>query len=194
MTNQEENDTNVNKYDSVIEEISGSVIAVRTLKGVKKFDIGQLFNIDQNEISKELSTQASMYGFFAILTAEADRVAAMQSMLYEQETASADESFRASMDEEGKKYTEAVIKSLVARDEDCIKVHIAKETAEYDLNILKAIVRAFEQRAMMLQSLGSQLRHEYDMQGMNVKEREFEKTTEDVKTTITARRRLKTDE
>jgi hypothetical protein len=194
MTSQNGNDTSVSKFDSVIEEISGSVIAVRTLKGVKKFDIGQLFKIDQNEISSELSTQASMYGFFAILAAEADRISAMQAMLYEQETASADESYRANLDEEGKKYTEAVIKSMVARDEDCIKVHKAKENADYDLNILKAIVRAFEQRAMMLQSLGSQLRHEYDMQGMNVKERELEKTTEDVKSAITERRRLKNGE
>ena len=190
MTNQDVKDTDVSKLDSVIEEISGSVITVRTLKGNKKFDIGQLFSIDQNEISNALSTQASLYGFFAILTAEADRIAAMQAMLYEQETANADELYRANLDEEGKKYTEAVIKSMVARDEDCIRVHTAKENADYDLNILKAIVRAFEQRAMMLQSLGSQLRHEYDMQGMNVKERELERSTEGVKSAITARRKL----
>lgn len=191
----EENDTKVksdDKTDSIIEEISGSVITVRTLRGPKKFDIGKLFMVDQNNLSNEFASQASMYAFFAVMTAEADRHLAMQSLLYDQEAADADESYRKQLDEAGTKYTEAVIKSLIVRDEDCIKVKTAKDDAEYQLNILKAIVKAFEQRAMMLQSLGSHLRHEYDMQGMNIRteeaDRQVKKTTEEVKSAIQRRK------
>ncbi|MFA5035633.1 MAG: hypothetical protein WC479_00450 [Candidatus Izemoplasmatales bacterium] len=196
MTNQPANGTNVTKSEeplnSVIDEIIGSVIVVKTLKGKKRFDIGKLFMIDQNLISDEMSSQASMYGFFAILAAEADRISALKSMLYDQETAQADESYRQQLELDGKKYTEAVVRSMVIRDEECVKALTAKEDADYDLNILKAIVRAFEQRAMMLQSLGSQLRHEYDMQGMHTKESDLEQATEKLKSTIT-RRRLHTE-
>jgi hypothetical protein len=177
---------------SIIEEISGSVIIVRTLRGSRKFDIGKLFMIDQDNLSNEFATQASMYAFFATATAEADRHFAMQSLLYDQEAADADESYRKQLDDAGTKYTEAVIKSMIVRDEDCIKVRNAKEDAEYELNILKAIVKAFEQRAMMLQSLGSHLRHEYEMQGMNIREEAAEKViskaTDEVKTAIKRRR------
>ncbi|MFA5037631.1 MAG: hypothetical protein WC479_10710 [Candidatus Izemoplasmatales bacterium] len=180
---------------SVIEEISGSTIIVRTMKGEKKkFDIGNLFNIDQESISNEFATQASMYAFFAILAADADRIAAMKSLLYDQEAASADEQYRAQLTLDGTKFTEAVIRSMIVRDESCCKALSEKEDADYDLNILKAIVRAFEQRAMMLQSLGSQLRHEYDMQGMTTRESAMNKTSENLKETINARRRLKSSD
>jgi predicted nucleic acid-binding Zn-ribbon protein len=194
----EENDTKVkdkgneDSVASIIEEISGSIITVRTLRGSKKFDIGKLFMIDQDNLSNEFATQASMYVFFAVATAEADRQLAMKSLLYDQEAADADESYRKELDAAGTKYTEAVIKSMIVRDEDCIKVKNEKENAEYELNILKAIVKAFEQRAMMLQSLGSHLRHEYDMQGMNIRDdasaRLSSKVTDEVKTVIKRRR------
>jgi hypothetical protein len=198
-----ENDTSQESKDissiaSVIEEISGSVITVRTLKGSKKFDIGKLFNVDQNNLSEEFTTQASMYGFFAILSAEADKIVAMTSLLCDQEAAEADELYRKQLDEEGKKYTEAVIKSLVTRDEEYDKCVKAKYNAEYDLDILKAIVKAFEQRAMMLQSLGSHLRHEYEMQGMNTRmessEKLAEESTSKVKDAIQRRKLNKTSD
>lgn len=182
-----------NKVTSVIQEISGSTIKVATMKGVKTFDIGKLFKIEQESLSEEFATQASMYGFFAILAAEADRKYAMQTVLYDQECAEADESYRAQFETDGKKYTEAVIKSMVIRDENVVKVQEDKENAEYDLNILKAIVRAFEQRSLMLQSLGATLRHEYEMQGMNIREHALEKSAEEVKSAITRRRLNKSE-
>lgn len=186
-------DTNKAAADSVIQEISGSTIKVMTMKGVRTFDIGKLFKIEQESLSEEFSSQATMYGFFAILAAEADRKVAMQTVLYEQECAGADESYRSQLEADGKKYTEAVIRSMVIRDEDVVKRQEDKENAEYDLNILKAIVRAFEQRSLMLQSLGATLRHEYEMQGMNVREHALEKSAEEVKSVITRRRLNKQD-
>ena len=191
---EEKKEDSVRTADSVIEEISGSIIVVRTMKGNVKFDIGKLFNIDQDNLSKEFATQASMYGFFAILAAEADRIYAMKTLLCEQEYAAADESYRAQMDLDGKKYTEAVVRSCVVRDEEYSKMLTEKENANYELDIIKAIVRAFEQRSMMLQSLGSHLRHEYEMQGMNIRERDSEtfaeKSVDNVKQAISQRRRL----
>jgi hypothetical protein len=180
--------------DSVIEEISGSIITVVTMKGSKKFDIGKLFNINQELISDDFSTQASMYAFFAVLAANADRIATMKTLLYDQVAAAADETYRAQFEVDGRKYTEAVIKSMVVRDEEVVKAFTVKEDANYDLAILKAIVRAFEQRAMMLQSLGSQLRHEYDMQGMSIREREIEQISKNVKGVIESRRKIKTED
>lgn len=196
MSKQNEStDTIEDELSSAIEEISGSVIKVRTMKGIKTFDIGKLFNVDKDNLSNEFTTQASLYGFFAILAADADRIAAMKGLLYDQEAAAADEGYRAQLELDGKKFTEAVIKSMVVRDENALKALEAKENADYELAVLKAIVRAFEQRAMMLQSLGSQLRHEYDMQGMNIREQSADKIGKDVKIAIESRRKLrKSDE
>ena len=179
---------------SVINEISGSTIKVETMKGVRTFDIGKLFAINQDDLDNEFASQASYYGFFAIMAAEADRHLAMTSLLYDQECAQSDEENRAQLDLDGKKYTEAVIKSLVVRDEEVIKLQEKKEQAEYDLNVLKAIVRAFEQRALMLQSLGANLRHEYEMQGMTVRENALDKASSDVKISIERRRLSKKSE
>lgn len=184
--------------ESVIEEISGSTIVVRTMKGLSRFDIGKLFNIDQTNLSSEFANQASMYAFFAVLAANADKVLAMKTLLCDQEYATADGYHRNQMDLDGKKFTEAVVKSMVVRDEEYCKTLEDKENASYDLDIIKAVVRAFEQRAMMLQSLGSYLRHEYDMQGMNIRERNAEltaeKSVEDVKNAIERRRLAKKSE
>ena len=177
--------------ESVIDEINGSMIAVRTMAGRKRFDIAKLFSISQENVTDDMATQASQYAFFAVLAVEADRVFAMRSLLCDQAAATADETYRKEFELNGNKYTEAVIKSLVIRDKDYLVALDDKMKAEYDLDILKAIVKAFEQRASMLQSLGSQLRYEYGMQGMNTKLVDDEQMVNTVKSAIGERRKLK---
>ena len=165
---------------TLIDEIAGSKITF-SHNGVKKvIDIGNLFDINEDNLTKEFATQASLYAYFATLQAEAERLQAKAEMKKDQEYAKSDEYWRAYLDKREKKYTEAVIKSNVIRDEDYDKANNALINITYDLNVIKAIVRALQMRAEMLISLGAHLRQEYSMTGMSVN-KAFDEATRAVK-------------
>lgn len=175
--------------ENVISEISGTVIRVKTPRGDKTFDISKILSIDLEDLSKEFSSQASLYVFFATLVPWAEKIEAMLDLVKDQEYASADEAFREELTQKGEKYTETVIKNLVTRDEGFVKAFEKHAMAKYDVNLLKAVTRAFEQRADMLVSLGAHQRHEWEMTGLNSKVvSETDLNVEDVKRTILERR------
>src|SRR3990167_2305323 len=120
----------------------------------KKIVIGELFDIDDTDLTKEFAKQASLYAYFATTQADAERELAMADSIKDQEYATADEFFRKEKEEQGHKYTEAVIKSLIMRDEDYLKVLLEYTDADHNVNVLKAITRALQMRAEMLISLG----------------------------------------
>jgi hypothetical protein len=175
---------------NIIDEIKGTVITVVTDRGKKTFDIGKLFLIDEDNLTREFVQQAAFYAFFSVLIATAERNVAKRDLLKDQEYSAADESYRKELTDKAEKYTETVIKSMVLRDEDYQTTMEELESARYDLNLLKAITRAYEHKGNMLQSLGSHLRHEYSMMGMHVNEAEVVDAVKAVKENITKRRKI----
>jgi hypothetical protein len=174
--------------DDIIDEIKGTVVIVNTQQGKKAFDIGKLFIIDENNLTAEFVRQAASYAFFATLVAGAERNVAKRDMLKDQEYSAADEDSRKRFIESGEKFTEAVIKSQILLDADYQDSVTNLEAAKYELNLLKALTKAYEQKGMMLQSLGSHLRSELSMVGMHVNEAEIGKSVKDVKEVISKRR------
>jgi len=130
----------------------------------------ELLQIDQTDLSEEFATQAARYGYFAVLVAavEADYKQAKHAteLMY----ADTDNLVRQEMKEAGLKTTEAAIKSAILLDEDYCQVLDRELAALRDYKLLSALVRALEQRASMLQSLGAHVRHEYDMTDMTIKD------------------------
>jgi|WetSurMetagenome_2_1015567.scaffolds.fasta_scaffold433409_1 hypothetical protein len=180
----------VTDADDIISEISGTKIIINTQQGKKRFDIGKLFIIDENDLTTAFIKQAASYAFFSTLIATAERNVAKRDLMKDQEYASADEAYRLELTAKGEKYTEAVVKSMILRDEDYAAAFEDLESAKYELNLLKAICKAYEQKGMMLQSLGSHLRSELSMTGMRINEAEIDNSLRDVKE-VMKKRKLK---
>jgi hypothetical protein len=172
----------------IISEISGTKIVINTQQGKKRFDIGKLFIIDENDLTTAFIKQAASYAFFSTLIATAERNVAKRDLMKDQEYAVADEYYRADLTAKGEKYTEAVVKSLILRDSDYASAFEDLEAAKYELNLLKAICKAYEQKGNMLQSLGSHLRSELSMTGMRINEAEVENSVKDVKEVLKKRK------
>jgi len=169
-------------------EIKDATISI-TLSGVeKKFDLNKIFDIDENDLTKEFTSQASVYAYFATAAAEADYEASIGTADQEASYADADKYYRDTLSHKGEKYTEGVIRSMVLLDADYDNAVQDELLAKYNARVLKAIVNAMEMRAQMLMSVGSHIRHELDMTGMNIRERQYNKTVDDVKDTIRSRK------
>jgi inorganic triphosphatase YgiF len=158
------------KMDNVMEIISGTTVKFHTPKGEKVLDIAKALQIDLDDITVEFSRQPALYAFFATLVPWCEYTETMMDLAKHQEYASADEAYRKELITKGEKFTEAVITSLVTRDEDYDKASRKHMDAKFDTGIVKALTKSFEQRAEMLISLGAQQRHEYDQQGMSIRD------------------------
>lgn len=152
---------------SIIEEIEGTVVSFKQGDKLIKFDIPEVFALDEANLSNDMMSQAALYAFFAAKLAEAEKELAKVEFTLDMEYAKADEDFRLDLDTNNRKYTEAVIKSLITRDESYQKVKNKQIEAQYVVDLLKAIVKALQMRAEMLISLGANMRQEMGMTGMS---------------------------
>lgn len=154
---------------------------------VKLVKLGDLFSIDETNLAEEMARQAGLYAYFAVQMAHAESTLARATVAKDEEYAYADESARIDLAENlpNTRITEAMVKSQVLLDEE-YRVYVAREIdAKRNYKLLQAICKALEMRATMLQSLGAHLRHEMDMTGMNVRERQYRAMINDVKEAIT---------
>lgn len=173
---------------SIIDDIKGSKITF-VKSGVKKaIDISELFDIDEEDLTHEFAQQASLYAYFATLQAEAELELSHAALAKDQEYAACDEHHRKALDRREQKYTEAVIKSLVVRDQEYNDVYDRHAACQNDVEVIKAIVKALQMRAEMLISLGAHMRQEYSMTGMNIREKAYEKAVDAAKSSIRSKR------
>lgn len=168
---------------NIINEIDGTV--VKLFNG-KSIDLIEIFNIDPDDLSEDFSSQAALYAYFSVLQAEAERELAISEFNVDQEYAISDEYWRHYKDKREEKYTEAVIKSLVIRDDSYINSRRTQIQLEYEVSLLKALTKALAQRADMLISLGAMTRQELSMTGMAIKER-YDDVPKEVKTILAQR-------
>lgn len=169
--------------------IKGDTFTVRTLSGKSRtFSVDDIFTIDETDLTKEFIQQPTLYGFFATAMAAAEDQMNRAEYMKEQEYAAADDAARRTMDLNGQKYTETVIRNMAQMDEQYAEIVEKELQAKYDYKILKSIVNALEQRANMLISVGSHLRHEANMTGMNIRENAALDISTDVKNAIKSRR------
>lgn len=174
---------------ALIDDIKETAIGVASAGKKRSYNIHEILNIDETNLTKEFATQASMYGYFAGLLAQAEYELSMAEMHKDEEYALADSSYREQAVNNGLKYTETQIKGMIQTDEDYIAKCHAEIDAKYAVKRLKAVVTGLEQRAQMLISIGSQVRHEADMTGMNIRETKVAATINEAKERLAARKR-----
>jgi hypothetical protein len=172
----------------VIEKINGYRITVNDKTKVTEYSLGDVFSVNQDDLVNEFAQQAATYAYFASLQVQADNNSDVCKLGMEQERASADESVRANFEKDGKKYTEAVVKSQVDLDTEVAKLAEARLGFEYDAKLLKAICNALEMRAQMLISIGNQLRHEIEQGNMSIRERQMNKAVADLDNVLKEKR------
>lgn len=176
--------------ENLIQDIQGTKLTVRQMGGgYKEINLGSIFNVDEGALSSEFATQASLYAYFSALAVQADDIAAKLAFDREQEFALASLSYREEAEKEGKKITEGSVQALINADEGYTRKVEAERIAKNDVKLLKALVSALEQRANMIISLGAMLRHEADMTGMNMKERQYQKEVDSAKEILDARKK-----
>ena len=149
--------------------------------------LGDLFSIDETNLSAEMAKQAGLYAYFATQMAHAEYTLARAVISKDEEYARTDEILRDELAEEfeeaGKKLTkltEAVVKAAILQDEDYLSSADVEATAKKDYRLLRVICQALEMRATMLQSLGAHLRHELDMTGMNIRKSSYQSSVDNV--------------
>ena len=180
--------------DNVVEILGGASVKFHTPRGEKTLDLAKSLQIDLDDLTAEFARQPALYSFFATLVPWCEYTESKMDLIKDQEYASSDEAYRQDLNMKGEKFTEPVIKSLVTRDEDYVKAVNKHLDARYDTGIVKALTRAFEQRAEMLISLGAQQRYEMNIQGMNIREKTeelTEKQVNDVKKLLLERKQRK---
>jgi hypothetical protein len=175
----------------MLSEIEGTI--VKLFNG-KKVDIVEVFSIDENNLSEDFSQQAALMAYFSSITAEAEHKYALAKFDSEQEYAAADQFWRHEKDLIGEKYTEAVIKSLILRDDEYSSKEKKRMQLDYEVNLLKGITRALSQRAEMLISLGAMTRQEIAMTGMNMQEKVVDDLPKELKTIVRAAMRRQKSE
>lgn len=128
-----------------------------------------MFEIDEEDLDREYREQSALYAYFITKTSEADDLHAQAVTNKELVYAQADEYFRQKSDSLGVKVTEKRIESLIIQDEEYGNALDNERKTKLQHTILKGIVRAMEQRANMLISLGAHRRAELDMTNMTIK-------------------------
>lgn len=146
-----------------------------------EIDIDDLFRINEDDLTSEFAKQASLYARFGVLAAKAEWGSSKSSAAKDQEYALADLHYRDSMEEEGKKYTEGLIRSLVLSDEVYSIAIEADNQANYAYRVMRAISSALEQRANMLISLGAFVRQEMSQTDMNIRHKKYDDAIEETK-------------
>jgi hypothetical protein len=180
------NNDNVNS--DIIDVINSTTFRVRGPDGVfRTFSLADIFGIDDTDISGEYMRQPALYAYFAVACADAERIQSKAEFNKDRAYAAADMLVRQQMEMNGQKTTEALIRSMAIDNEDYIKSVDAEVNARYNYKLLKALSSVLEQRAQMLISLGSQLRHEESTTGMAIREQQFDKSAKEIKEMLDAR-------
>jgi hypothetical protein len=170
--------------NNVIMELNNTTIRILTPRGPKTYNVAEIFAIDENELSSEFANQAAVYAYFSSMMNYVEKQMSNMDLKLDQVSARLDEFYRQQLERNDKKYTEAVVKSLVVRDDEYKAAYEASHIAKYDYGVLKSLARALEQRADMLISLGSHLRHEADMAGLSIRETKYTQAVDDAKQAI----------
>jgi hypothetical protein len=141
----------------------------------KAVSVRELLAIDETNLSNEYATQSARYVYFATLEAQAHALWQQAKEAREREEAVAFIEFKndeTSIPKGSRSVSDVLAKELVAADDQCLDYRAAEMKAEHDYLVLRAVTRAFYMRSSMLQSFGANMRHEQDMDGISIREKD----------------------
>lgn len=138
----------------------------------KKTSARELLYVDQTDLVNEFAAQAARYVYFAVLADHAGMVWRTMQDVRKQAEAEAFVDYKNDLQyipPGSRVVSDGLANTLVQSDDACIEARKDEVTAQHTYHLMLSLARAFEQRANMLQSMGTHLRHEADMDGMAVR-------------------------
>ena len=136
--------------------------------------VQDLFEIDETNLDKEYTCQASRYAFFTVLAARAKRAAS----LAEQERREIEADVWSNIKDDpdniptgGRTVSDGLADKLTILDQDYANAKSDEIEATYQYDLMKGLAYAFSQRAAMLTNLGADMRKEMDMTDMHISEK-----------------------
>jgi len=163
-----------------VEYLCDSILFNLDGKFLESYDLNELFAIDETAITIDMATHSAKHGRIAVLLARAERYKALKKQQMEVEYAAADDSIRDEYNDDGKRYTESVIKAAVMLDEEYKMYTREYNDANNVVTVLKHILNAMKTKGDMLISIGAQLRAEMSMTGMVIKD-DYDRTVASMK-------------
>lgn len=139
----------------------------------KQLPVHDLLGIEQTDLSSEYAAQAARYAYVAVLAVEARAAYDDAKTAREAEEAQAFVFYKndaKSIPSGGRAVSDALADKLTKSDNDVAEAIELEAALRREHRLLAVVVRAFEMRADMLQSMGAHLRHEADMDGLSVRE------------------------
>jgi len=135
----------------------------------KDLSVKELLEVDQADLPNEFAAQAARYAYFATMTSSAE-LAWLDCVRQRKESEASAYMFykndKESIPDGSRSVSDGTAAKLVDIDEEVSVAREEEDVALHKFHTLRDLSRAFEQRASMLQSMGAQLRHEYDMTDM----------------------------
>jgi hypothetical protein len=124
-------------------------------------NIREVLKINENNLMDEFTKQPSTFAWFATLYEVASSQVEEKKFALEVLEANIDKELREVLGQGDKKVTEPMVSSAIQRDERIIKMNTELLQLSKQQGILKALVRALDQRSTMLVQLGSTKRQEH---------------------------------
>lgn len=128
-----------------------------------EFDLDALYpdlRVDPTHIIQQLTEQPSVYGYWSVLSEEADVILFSQKRKLERIEADLDERLRKEARDEGEKVTETVIQRRILREDEYQDAMDEMVEARRNASYLGRLVRALEQRLSVLIAVNNRDRAE----------------------------------
>lgn len=128
-----------------------------------EFDLDALYpdlRVDPTHIIQQLTEQPSVYGYWSVLSEEADVILFSKKRKLERIEADLDEKLRKEARDEGEKVTETIIQRRILREDEYQDAMDAMVEARRNAAYLGRLVRALEQRLSVLIAVNNRDRAE----------------------------------
>lgn len=136
-------------------------LKVGKVSALEKINISDVFTIDRTKINDELSNQAALYAYFAVLASDAEANASSVKFNRDVLRSQVYAAYRAGADEKSK-LTEKMLEMLVSGDEQIKEAELKLIEAEKKASILVKLERAMAQRKDMVYAVALNMRQELE--------------------------------
>jgi hypothetical protein len=165
----------------MLTKVEGTKLTFNVNGKIKAYELEEVFELDDDDLTKEMVRQASFYGFFSGMLSAAEWGAVKAKAKMEQEYGTADEVYRAEILTAGEKIRETAVKGMVLNDADYIEAEAAYQNAIYFQSVLNNVCRTLSMKSDMLINIGAQARAEISMIGMKIREKGYGNAVEEMK-------------
>lgn len=173
----------------MLEHVAGLTLLFDVNGKDVEYDLREVFEVRESDITSEMVRQASLYGFFSAMQSKMEHEAVRAKARKERAYGKADEEAREEIINSGEKIREAAVRGIVLNHPKYIEAEKDYQEMVYRKDVLYQVCRTLHMKSEMLISIGAQMRSEQSMTGMRIKEKEYDNEIEEAKRSIKSRKK-----